>query len=77
MPLLMLLYCTPFDLGHDVLDEYEQSFALASIPYLCTSASGGGISNSPRGLLPCAKLGLLKDLNEYWEDVGINDILKG
>lgn len=46
-------------------------------PYLCRCASRGSVSNSPRCFLSGTKLSLLKDLNEYWEDVGINHILTG
>lgn len=60
---------------HDVKYKYEQSLTLVNVPYLCRSASRGGVSNSPCCLLPCTKLSLLKDLNEYREDVGINHIL--
>lgn len=46
-------------------------------PYLCRCASRGSVSNSPRCFLSGTELSLLKDLNEYWEDVGINHILTG
>lgn len=50
---------------------------MQKLPYLCRSASRGSVSNGPRCLFPGAKLCLLKDLNEYWEDVGINHSLRG
>lgn len=53
----------------------NQFLSLVDIPYLCRSSPRGGIGNSPRCLLPRAELSLLKDLNQYWEDVGINHIL--
>lgn len=46
-------------------------------PYLCRCASRCSVSNSPRCFLSGTELSLLKDLNEYREDVGINHILTG
>lgn len=45
------------------------------VPDLCRSAARGGIGYSPRCLLPCAEFCLLKNLNQYREDVGINHTL--
>lgn len=51
-------------------------FKSTNAPYLCRSAPWGGVSDSPRCLLPRTELSLLKDLNKYWEDVGIDHILQ-
>ena len=48
---------------------------LLNVPYLCRSAPRGGVSDGPCRFLPCTKFCFLKDLNKYWEDVGINHIL--
>ena len=49
--------------------------SILNILDLCRCASRCGIGDGPRCLLPCAELSLLKDLNQYWEDVGIDHIL--
>lgn len=48
---------------------------LVNTLYLWGSAPRGGVGNCPRSLLSCAELGLLKDLDQYWKDVGVNDVL--
>lgn len=54
----------------------SEQISMVNIPNLHRGAPRGSISDSPRSLLPCAELSLLKDLNQDWEDVGVNHILK-
>lgn len=48
---------------------------MVNAPYLCRSATRGGVGNCPGRLLPRTELGLLKDLNEHREDVGVDHVL--